>query len=184
MLADLKGVGEWGFSALVETDSTRILFDVGGHPTTVRDNAAELKVDLSGIQAVVLSHNHYDHTAGLPVLRQKFADGKTPIDRLHRARILPPRHRPCRHDAGRLPWPIRPRVGSSRWSENSPGLHRRLLTGPIPRKYPEKNYPHNRYIRTATSTQEDNVSEDMSMIIETPRGWSCSRAAAMPALSI
>ena len=30
MVTDLKGVGEWGFSALVETDSSRILFDVGG----------------------------------------------------------------------------------------------------------------------------------------------------------
>ncbi len=44
------------------------------------------------------------------------------------------------------------------------------LTGPVPRKYPEKNYPRNRVIRTANGTREDNISEDMSMIIETPKG--------------
>src|ERR1700733_3313390 len=77
MATDLKGVGEWGFSALVETDSTRILFDVGGRPNTVRDNAAELKVNLSGIRQVVLSHNHADHTTGLGTIRQQFADGST-----------------------------------------------------------------------------------------------------------
>ena len=75
MVADQKGVGEWGFSALVEADSSRILFDVGGRPTTVRDNAAELKIDLGGIRQVVLSHNHLDHTAGLTAIRRQFADG-------------------------------------------------------------------------------------------------------------
>src|SRR5580692_11545152 len=77
MAADLKGVGEWGFSALVEADSSRILFDVGGRPNTVRDNAAELKADLSGIRQVVLSHNHDDHTTGLGTIRKQFPDGVT-----------------------------------------------------------------------------------------------------------
>src|ERR1700750_3295887 len=77
MVTDLKGVGEWGFSALVETDSSRILFDVGGRANTVRDNAAELKADLSGIRQVVISHNHNDHTAGLGTIRQQFPDGVT-----------------------------------------------------------------------------------------------------------
>src|SRR5260370_41784533 len=77
MVADQKGVGEWGFSVLVEADSSRILFDAGGRPNTVRDNATELKVDLAGIRQVVLSHNHIDHTAGLGTIRQQFPDGFT-----------------------------------------------------------------------------------------------------------
>ena len=34
MLTDSLGVGEWGFSALVEIDGRRLLFDTGGRPDT------------------------------------------------------------------------------------------------------------------------------------------------------
>jgi hypothetical protein len=39
MLTDAVGVGEWGFSALVEVDGKRVLFDTGGRPETVLNNA-------------------------------------------------------------------------------------------------------------------------------------------------
>ena len=52
MLADRAGVGEWGFSALVETDGHRILFDTGSRPETVLQNARELKIDLSDVTEV------------------------------------------------------------------------------------------------------------------------------------
>src|SRR6185295_6128593 len=67
MLAD-RGVGEWGFSALVEADGHRLLFDTGYRPETVLKNAAELGVDLAGVTEVVLSHHHGDHTGGLLTL--------------------------------------------------------------------------------------------------------------------
>src|SRR6476661_3736587 len=57
MLAD-KGVGEWGFAALVEADGHRILFDTGFRPETVLQNARELGIDLSNVTDVVLSHHH------------------------------------------------------------------------------------------------------------------------------
>ena len=72
MLAD-DGLGEWGFAALVEVDGQRILFDTGARPNTVLENARELKVDLSGVPDVVLSHNHSDHTGGLLTLRKDVA---------------------------------------------------------------------------------------------------------------
>src|SRR4051812_37518996 len=49
MLADMKGVGEWGFSALVEADGRRLLFDTGSRPETVLRNAHDLGLDLSGV---------------------------------------------------------------------------------------------------------------------------------------
>src|SRR2546430_381988 len=72
MLAD-QGLGEWGFSALVEADGHKILFDTGARPRTVLENAKELKIDLSDVQDVVLSHFHDDHTTGLMTLRREFA---------------------------------------------------------------------------------------------------------------
>jgi metal-dependent hydrolase (beta-lactamase superfamily II) len=40
MLAD-RGIGEWGFAALVEADGRRILFDTGARRNTVLTNAKE-----------------------------------------------------------------------------------------------------------------------------------------------
>jgi hypothetical protein len=48
MLAD-AGIGEWGFSALVEADGRHILFDTGARPDTVLHKARELGIDLAGV---------------------------------------------------------------------------------------------------------------------------------------
>src|SRR5207244_1775728 len=69
MLADGKELGEWGFAALVEVDGHRILFDTGAHTDVVLRNAESLKVDLSTVPDVVLSHSHWDHTIGFLPLR-------------------------------------------------------------------------------------------------------------------
>ena len=71
LVAEPTGFGEWGFSALVEADGHRILVDTGAHPNTVFQNAQDLKVDLSDVQEVVLTHNHDDHVAGLLTLRRE-----------------------------------------------------------------------------------------------------------------
>lgn len=60
-----KGIlAEHGFSALIEADGARILFDTGQTGVLIR-NAGTLRVDLGTVDAVVLSHGHYDHTGGL-----------------------------------------------------------------------------------------------------------------------
>jgi 7,8-dihydropterin-6-yl-methyl-4-(beta-D-ribofuranosyl)aminobenzene 5'-phosphate synthase len=170
MATDLKGVGEWGFSALVETDSSRIIFDVGGRPTTVRDNATELKVDLSGIRQVVLSHNHTDHTAGLGAIRQQFPDGATAsviyiangffIRTAGLVGMLKTDSAAYVTSGGRF-------IVIDRPQQIAPAVY---LTGPIPRRYPEKNYPPGRTLVTPGGVVEDNVPDDMSMVIRTKRG--------------
>ena len=54
MLAE-EGIGEWGFAALVELGTRRILFDTGARPDTVWKNAQELGIDLSQVTDVILS---------------------------------------------------------------------------------------------------------------------------------
>jgi 7,8-dihydropterin-6-yl-methyl-4-(beta-D-ribofuranosyl)aminobenzene 5'-phosphate synthase len=65
-----EGDGEWGYSALVEVDGHKILYDTGLSADLVLRNAKALKVDLSDVEDVVLSHNHYDHdSSGLNISR-------------------------------------------------------------------------------------------------------------------
>jgi 7,8-dihydropterin-6-yl-methyl-4-(beta-D-ribofuranosyl)aminobenzene 5'-phosphate synthase len=62
-------VAEHGFSLLVtvRTGDTehRFLFDAGTSPDGVTGNMRRLGVNPGSIEAVVLSHGHFDHTAGL-----------------------------------------------------------------------------------------------------------------------
>ena len=57
-------VAEHGFSALIERCGQRILFDTG-KGSALPHNASVLGVDLRGLDCVILSHGHYDHTGGL-----------------------------------------------------------------------------------------------------------------------
>lgn len=55
---------EHGISFLIEKDGHNILFDTGQTGTFI-ENAEQLRVDLRSVEAVVLSHGHYDHSGGI-----------------------------------------------------------------------------------------------------------------------
>lgn len=55
---------EHGLSILIESDDGHYLFDTGSTDVAVR-NARKLDVDLSKIEAIIISHGHYDHIGGL-----------------------------------------------------------------------------------------------------------------------
>ena len=59
---------DWGFSALVEHDGKRILFDTGNNPEIFEHNVKALDVDLTKLDFVIISHRHTDHASGLKYL--------------------------------------------------------------------------------------------------------------------
>src|SRR5688572_13116332 len=66
-----RGIGEWGFAALLEVDGQRLLVDTGARAETVHKNALELGIDLANVREAVITHNHSDHTGGLLTLRRE-----------------------------------------------------------------------------------------------------------------
>lgn len=55
----------WGYSALIEFEGKRILFDTGGDNALFQQSLQRMHVDLSHLDMVIISHAHGDHTSGL-----------------------------------------------------------------------------------------------------------------------
>ncbi len=54
----------WGFSCLIEAKE-KILFDTGDRGENLIYNLRQLNIQPESVAAVVISHNHWDHTGGL-----------------------------------------------------------------------------------------------------------------------
>ena len=194
MLAD-RGVGEWGFAAIVEADGRRLLYDAGYRSETVLDNARSLGIDLSTVTDVVLSHHHGDHTGGLVTLRRELA--KTNPAALSRVHVAPGMFlsRRCPTTAASSTNGVcgpmgaeasgdqeaNPTIASKRElevlgatfiehasaTELMPGV---WVTGPVPRRFPERNWNPAIRIVTPEGLVPDSIPEDMSLVISTDKG--------------
>ncbi|WP_048148000.1 MBL fold metallo-hydrolase [Palaeococcus ferrophilus] len=71
-----KGLlGYHGFSALVEHDGYRVLVDTGTEGKVLLHNMHELGVEPDSIDALFLTHGHYDHTGGLKAFLEERGEG-------------------------------------------------------------------------------------------------------------
>ena len=61
---------EHGVAFAIETPAGQILFDTGQSGDVLAHNAAQMGIDLHQIDALALSHAHYDHTGGLSTFLQ------------------------------------------------------------------------------------------------------------------
>jgi 7,8-dihydropterin-6-yl-methyl-4-(beta-D-ribofuranosyl)aminobenzene 5'-phosphate synthase len=69
---------EHGLSIWIETPNGNVLFDTGGSSGVLMHNLTYLGFDPGTLDAVALSHAHYDHTGGLPALLTRLPMG-TPL---------------------------------------------------------------------------------------------------------
>jgi 7,8-dihydropterin-6-yl-methyl-4-(beta-D-ribofuranosyl)aminobenzene 5'-phosphate synthase len=172
------GVGEWGFAALLEVDGRKLLIDTGARPETVLRNVEELRIDLSDVTDLVITHNHGDHTAGLITLRRAFAK-KNPkaLSRAHVATgIFQPRPGPGGTDGnGLLPFKAEYEALGGSFIEHAGPVELMpavWLTGPVPRPHPERNWtaPGRGAVPAPAGAREDTIPEDASVVVDTPAG--------------
>jgi 7,8-dihydropterin-6-yl-methyl-4-(beta-D-ribofuranosyl)aminobenzene 5'-phosphate synthase len=171
-----EGSGEWGYSALVEVDGHKVIYDTGATPNLALNNAKLLKLDLSGIDDVILSHNHWDHVGGLMSLRNALKSGNPKaLSRAHAgAGVFEPRLDVAGEDQNGLRAIRADYVAGGgefivheKPTELFPGV---WFTGPVPRKNPEKNWTPGLSLKTPAGLVEDNVPEDSALIFDTPEG--------------
>ena len=67
--------GEHGLAFLIEAEGRCVLFDTGQSGTVLLHNLGLLGIDPQTIDALAISHGHYDHTGGLPALVESLRPG-------------------------------------------------------------------------------------------------------------
>lgn len=175
------GIGEWGLAAVLEVDGRRLLIDTGARAETVLKNAAELKVDLTSITDLVITHNHADHTGGLLTLRRELAKSNPQaLSRVHVPKgVFYPRPTADGRDGnGLLPVKAQYEATGGTFVEHdrpvvlAPGV---TMLGPVPRVHPERNWGSPRggpagRVQTPDGLVEDTVPEDTSVVVDTADG--------------
>lgn len=165
--------GEHGFACLLTMPCGTWLFDTGSGGTLLK-NLEVLGHAAQRIEAVVLSHGHYDHCGGLLPLLEHI--GPRPVHA--HPQIFKKRYWLGRHEQRDISLPYSQQDLTSagadfHWheamTELAPGLH---FSGAIPRLSPrESGDPHLVENQAGDGDwQPDSLADDAALAIESPRG--------------
>lgn len=178
---------EHGFSAWIEVAGRRLLFDTG-QGEALAGNADRLGLDLCTADTLVLSHGHYDHTGGVPLV---IARAPTAEIYVH-PKATGPRYSIRDGVAKQISMPAAARTALEthavgvRWTSRAVQLAAGLgITGPIPRltDFEDTGGP---FFVDADGAQPDPIEDDLALWMRTDRGLvvvvGCSHAGLVNTL--
>ena len=163
---------EHGFALYIECDGRNILLDTG-QGLTLADNARRLGINLAGLDTLVVSHGHYDHTGGFPQLLEA-AD--RPDLFLHPAAVQP-RYavRDATARAIQMPQAAMAAIDALpeekvHWVTSPVQLSPSIgITGPIPRETGFED-PGGPFFLDPHGLRPDLIEDDQALWITTARG--------------
>lgn len=165
-------IGEYGFSALVEVDNRKILFDTGSKDALFK-NAENMGIRLEEVEALVISHGHFDHTGAVIPFLQRFGPKKfySHPDIFSRRFSQGKRgvgfHIGCPFERGDLENNGAEMIFTDTISEIMPGV---FISGEIPRRNHFENTGGNFVIANGQDLLEDKLIDDMALFIDHPAG--------------
>jgi len=167
-------LAEHGLALLMEGPWGRLLLDTGQSHVTVH-NAGRLGFDLGEVQALILSHGHYDHTGGLKgVLEctgpmEVFAHPDVFADKV--VRPSEPGQEPRRIGCPFTPKELERRGTRFTWTkeprEIAPGV---WLSGEVPRDPAFEPRDERLCVRQGEALEPDPLRDDLSLFVATPGG--------------
>jgi 7,8-dihydropterin-6-yl-methyl-4-(beta-D-ribofuranosyl)aminobenzene 5'-phosphate synthase len=171
-LASQGLLSEHGFSAWIETAGHRLLFDTGQGPA-LSSNIGRLGLTLSSTDVMVLSHGHYDHTGGVPLV----VENAPSVEVYCHAATTSPRHAIRDGVAKAIGLPHASSLALERlpqervhWTTRALEIAPNIgLTGPIPRltDYEDVGGP---FFLDAEGKHPDPIPDDMALWLRTEMG--------------
>jgi 7,8-dihydropterin-6-yl-methyl-4-(beta-D-ribofuranosyl)aminobenzene 5'-phosphate synthase len=166
-------LSEWGLSILIEADNTTILFDTG-KSVSATYNADTLKIDLTKVGKIVLSHGHYDHTGGLHYVLRRI--GKE-IEVIAHPDIWQPKYSRRKNEADRyIGIPFQQRELESLGArfnltkESFKITDNIMTTGEVPMVTEFEQIDEGLYVKEESGWQPDKLLDDQGLIIKTENG--------------
>lgn len=165
-------IGEHGWAVHIATCSHRILFDTG-QGLGLMHNSRLLGIDLADLDAVVLSHGHYDHTSGLIDVLEVCGE----VDVYLHPDCFQDRYAHHGQSIREVGIPFKKSLLESRGAHFRPVSEyvelfpNVFLTGEIPRKNEFEQPDPQLKIRSSNSGWlQDTVPDDLSMVVRTTSG--------------
>jgi 7,8-dihydropterin-6-yl-methyl-4-(beta-D-ribofuranosyl)aminobenzene 5'-phosphate synthase len=171
-------IAEHGFSMLIRVfdcdERHSILFDTGCSPRGAIMNAKRMRINLTEVECILISHGHYDHFIGLPAAAKLINKVEMPI-LVHRDMF---RKRGSVDLCGALrrypSFPPEDRVKPAKYIEvKEPHLIANglaLVTGEIPRKtFFEKGYPQHRVFVNGRWEPDPWIWDERALVINVKR---------------
>jgi 7,8-dihydropterin-6-yl-methyl-4-(beta-D-ribofuranosyl)aminobenzene 5'-phosphate synthase len=166
-------LGEWGLSILLETGSTTILFD-SGKSISAAYNGDSLKIDLTKVSKIVLSHGHYDHTGGLRDMLRRI--GKE-VEVIAHPDIWQPKYSRRKNEADRyIGIPFQQRELESlgarfKLSKESVRITDDIMTtGEVPMVTDFEQIDDGLFVKEDSGWQPDKLLDDQALIIKIEGG--------------
>ncbi|MBU2647384.1 MBL fold metallo-hydrolase [bacterium] len=170
-------LAEWGLSILVETDDTTILVDTGTSMVTAA-NARFMGANIQGIDRIIFSHGHADHTGGLVDLLKLADRTESPVEIIAHPDIWAPKFwrtengRPYRYVGIPFTRKLAESLGASFHLTPDPvWITDRIVTsGEVPMVTDFEEIDAGACVQTDEGYDPDPLKDDQSLFIRSDKG--------------